>query len=436
MRALLFEAFMFLALPVSLVFPHLGVLIYYWISYMAPQQLLWVAAGVPWGKLVVATILIAIPFVKTKQKFPLTFVTVSLIAFFLWCTLTTTDAIYRNICWGLWTDFAKVIAMCLLTIVLMGTRERLQALIWVIVISLGFYTVKGGIFVLLTAGSYHVLGPANSPFTETNGFARAALMLVPLMYFLSLHSARRYVRVGLRVAIALTLLALMGTGSRGGFIGLAAALLVFFAYSRHKARLMISGIVLLVLLIAIIPQQRLEDWTGRMSTIDHFEEVTTAQDRFKAWHYAMDMAAAHPVLGGGFGSFAGNTGIVANPDVALDAHSNYFQVLGDQGYIGLVLYLLLGLAVLLSQRRTYRLTRSRPDLYWARDLAVLLQVDAIGYFVGGLTVNHPYIELYYSLIALTVLSAAMVKRALAEPPMALATALSGPAMATPSEFRP
>lgn len=412
---------MFLALPVALLFPHLGVLIYYWISYMAPQQLLWVTASLPWAKLVFGAILLAAPFVRIKQKLPLNFVTISLIVFFLWCTLTTPFAIYKDAAFTLWFDFAKVVAMCLLTMILMATRERLQALIWVIVISLGFYTVKGGVFVLVTAGNYHVLGPPNSPFTETNGFARAALMLAPLMYFLSLHSAHRYVRVGLRVAVVLTLLALMGTGSRGGFLGLAAALFVFFLYSRRKAKLVLGGIVMLALLVAVLPKQRLEGWTERMSTIDNFEHVTTAQQRFKAWHYAMDMAADHPILGGGFGSFNGNVGILANPEEALNAHSNYFQVLGDQGYVGLMLYLLLGFATLLAQRRIYRAARGRPDLYWARDLAILLQIDATGYFVGGLTVNHPYIELYYSLIAITVICGALVRRALAAPPASLDT---------------
>ena len=86
-----------------------------------------------------------------------------------------------------------------------------------------------------------------------------------------------------------------------------------------------------------------------------------------------------------------------------------------------------------------RKTRSRPDLYWARDLALLLKMSMVGYLVGGLVINHTYFEFYYTLIALMVVTRVLVERALAENPTQPATdrpLLHGPAGAAAGPYGP
>ncbi|HYM32602.1 MAG TPA: putative O-glycosylation ligase, exosortase A system-associated [Candidatus Cybelea sp.] len=422
MRALLFDILLVLALPATLALPHLGILVYYWISFMSPQQLLWESSGIPWSKLLVAVTLLAIPFSAGRRKLPLNLVTLTLVAFLSWCTVTSFFATYPALTWDIWADFAKIVLMTLVCVYMMGTRERLTAIIWTIVISLGYYTVKGGIFVLLTAGNYHVLGPPGSPFSETNGMARAAIMILPLMYYLALHSAQRYVRIGMYVAICMTVLAMVGTGSRGGFLGFLAAVLALFAYSRHKVRMLVGAAILVVASLVILPEERISGWTGRMETIESYQEDESAQSRFQSWQYAESVVEKSPIMGGGFGAFRGNIGLTDDPDFALDAHSNYYQILGDQGYVGLALYLLLGLAALGTQFQIFWRARHQPELYWARDLAILLQVDTVGYFVGGLTITHPYLELYYALLSITVICSTIVKQKLVGAPSDLPSA--------------
>ena len=105
-----------------------------------------------------------------------------------------------------WVQFMKVIVVLLLTAALLTDVRRIHALVWAIVISLGYYGVKGGAFAILTAGEYRVFGPAASMIEDNNHLAAALLVTLPLMNYLRLHSEHRLVRVGLLGAMGLTLL--------------------------------------------------------------------------------------------------------------------------------------------------------------------------------------------------------------------------------------
>jgi putative inorganic carbon (hco3(-)) transporter len=99
-----------------------------------------------------------------------------------------------------------------------------------------------------------------------------------------------------------------------------------------------------------------------------------------------------------------------NPDKFHDAHSIFFEVLGEQGYVGLVLFLLMGLLTLLLASRTIRLAKGREDLQWAALLAGMLQVSLVGYVVGGLFLGLAYFDLPYSLLALVVATHGVVQK--------------------------
>ena len=82
------------------------------------------------------------------------------------------------------------------------------------------------------------------------------------------------------------------------------------------------------------------------------------------------------------------------------AHSIYFQVLGEQGFIGLVLYLLILVLGLLNAGIVMRQTRGRPELLWAYDLANMLRVSLVGFCAGGALLSMAYFDGMFLLIAL------------------------------------
>ncbi len=86
-----------------------------------------------------------------------------------------------------------------------------------------------------------------------------------------------------------------------------------------------------------------------------------------------------------------------------DAHSIYFEVLGEQGFPGLAIFLSLMGASLLRLQRLRNETKGRPEWKWVRDLAEMLQGSIIAYALAGAFLGLAYFDLYYYIIIAGVL---------------------------------
>ena len=82
------------------------------------------------------------------------------------------------------------------------------------------------------------------------------------------------------------------------------------------------------------------------------------------------------------------------------AHSIYFQVLGDTGFTGLILFLLILATALIKTIQTQRLAKRDPALEWSGDLARALQMSLAVYCVSGAALSLVYFELLYILLAM------------------------------------
>src|ERR1019366_7510918 len=128
----------------------------------------------------------------------------------------------------------------------------LQALVWVIVLSLGYFGVKGGIFAVLTGGNYMVQGPEDTFIGGNNEIALALVMVLPLMRYLQLVSENKKLRMALGAAQALTATAVLATYSRAGFLALAVVGLLLLLKSRRKIVLGLAVAAIIPLLLAFM----------------------------------------------------------------------------------------------------------------------------------------------------------------------------------------
>jgi probable O-glycosylation ligase (exosortase A-associated) len=406
MRSFLLALIVLGSLPMIVVRPHLGVLVFSWLSYMNPHRFVWgFTAGLPWVLMVGGVTIVAWLASREPKRIPWNGATILLAAFALWISLTTLFAIYADEAYPLWDRAIKVLLFNgFVTLALMHTRERVHLLVWVIVVSIGFFGLKGGAWVLLTGGGNLVQGPPKSFFGSNNSLALALIMIVPLMRFLQLSTANRWIRWGLAGWMALSVVAIIGTHSRGAFVGLCVTGLIFLLKARK--RLLIGTAFGLVVLGAITFMP--EKWAERMETIRTYEQDQSALGRLKAWRYAIDLAAKRPLVGGGFGAFAGNLKLGSTTRWQ-NAHSVYFEVLGEHGYVGLILFLLLGVATLRAGTWIIRNARDRPELTWARDLASMLQVGLIGFAASGAFLNIAFFDLYYHFVVIMIITREIVK---------------------------
>jgi len=420
MRDIAVTLIVFGVLPYILMRPHIGVYAWSWIGYMAPHRLGWgFAANLPFAALIGAATFAALLFSKEPKRIPLTPITVTLILFLAWMVITTIFAIHPDEAMAKLSKVLKIQLMIFLTLMLFNHRERIHGLVWVIVISLGFYGVKGGIFTLLTGGQFHVVGPPGSFIVGNTSLALALVMVLPLMRYLYTQADNKWVKRGLVAAMGFSALSILGSYSRGGLLAIAAMGAFMLLKSKKRGLMIVVLILSIPVAIAFMPER----WTARMQTVQSYEEDASAMGRITAWLFAIEMAKGR-FLGGGFESFTPANYHLYAPEIVemlmetaagryQGAHSSYFSVLGEHGFVGLFLFLTLGFV---SWRTATWITKYAADsdsLAWAKELAGMIQVSLVGFAVGGAFLSLAYFDLLYHLMALLVLLKLQVAQSLA-----------------------
>jgi O-antigen ligase len=207
----------------------------------------------------------------------------------------------------------------------------------------------------------------------------------------------------------------VGTQARTGLV--CAAFLVVLGLRDSKRRMTYLGIVTGAALIALplVPAA----FASRMDTITDFRADQSASTRIAVWQWTWNYALEHP-LGGGFESYRGNelrvnrieTGeagdavnreIIPYTDRARAFHNSYFEMLGEQGFPGLAMWLYIQIVCLWRMeklRRRYR--ESPPDVAWVRPLATALQGGHLVYLMGSMFVGIAFQPFIYMLIALQI----------------------------------
>jgi len=272
--------------------------------------------------------------------------------------------------------------------------------VWVMALSIAFYGIKGGIFTIVNGGVYHVRGPEGSFIGGDNEMGLALIMTIPLLRYLQVTVRNIWLRGGLHAAMVLCAVATVGSQSRGALLGLVAMGTFLWLKSRNKIFTAILGIIAISLVLLVMPQQ----WYDRMSTIQNYETDPSAMGRINAWKMAFNMAKNRP-LGGGLDAFQSYSFALyaPDPDNVHDSHSIYFEVLGEHGFVGLALFLMLGLMTWRTASWVIGRARRDREKRWVADLAAMIQVSLVGYATAGAFLGLAYFDYYYTLIALVVL---------------------------------
>jgi probable O-glycosylation ligase (exosortase A-associated) len=412
MRDIVITLIVLASLPFAFKRPYIGVLMWVWISVMNPHRLSWgFAYDFPFAAIVAGVTLAGLVFTKDSKNLPMTPVVKTLLAFCVWMVLTTAFAIYPEASAPMLSRVLKIMLMTFVTIMLIKDKRQLHWLIWTLAGSLGYYGIKGGLFTAMSGGSFRVWGPEGSFIEGNNEVALAFVTLIPLFYYLFLTNTNRWLRYGFAASILLCALAAIGSYSRGAMLGIAAMALFLWLKSPKK---MLLGLIMAIAIpagVAFMPEQ----WSDRMNTVKEYKDDESAMGRINAWQMAFNLASDRP-LGGGFEIYEPHTfaRYAPNPADLHAAHSLYFQALGEHGFVGLGLYLLLGLLVWREGTRIIRQTARRPELKWAGTLAMMLQVCMIGFGTGGAFLSLLYFDVPYYMMAMMVITGGIVDKAIKE----------------------
>ena len=420
MRDLLVVAIVVASLPVAVARPFAGVVVWTWLGFMNPHQLTWgFARTLELSLLVAGATLLGLVFTDERRRVPLVRETYLLAAFWALTAVSSFFGYYQEDAWGAFRQFTKILLMLFVTIMLGQTRERLRVLLIVAALSIGFWGFKGGLWVLITGGEEGwALGPDGSFIGDNNGLALALDMTLPLLFFLALEE-RGWLQRLLAATCALSAVTIPFTYSRGGFLGLVVVLAMSLARTRWKWAVLPAGAMAAMLAISFLPLR----WIDRMGTITTYAEDGSAMSRLNAWRIGWGLALDNPFVGGGFVVFPhAEVWLKYVPEwnygtTAFNAHSIYFQVLGEHGFTGLGLFIALLACTLLSLRAIRRQARGLSDGAWLVNYASMVQISVAAFMVAGAFYNLAYFDLLYFFVAVTIILKQLVADRLVSVPV-------------------
>ena len=389
-------------LPYAVRNTWVGVLLWNWISLMTPHRLAWgFAYYAPFAAVAAGATLISLVLGRDKLKMPRDPPVIALTLLVLWMCVTTAVAIDPAGSWEQLWKVLKIQLMVLVAFAALHSRKHIELFIWVNVLSIGFFGFKGGIFTIQTGGSGRVWGPPGGFIEGNNELAVALVMVIPLLHYLRSVSTRRLVRFGLLSIMLLSAIAALGTQSRGALLAITAMAIFFWLRQRRKLVAGFGIAVVAVSLVAFMPAS----WDERMGTIQTYEEDGSATGRLLAWRMTINLANARP-WGGGFAIYTREIYDKYMPESPLPqaAHSIYFSMLGEHGYIGLLLFVLLFVLSYTLAGRMRRAALRQPETAWVHLLAGMCQVSIIGYAVGGAFLSLAYFDFAYNIIVILVVA--------------------------------
>lgn len=380
--------------------PWIGIMCWTWISIMNPHQLSWSLRGQPFAALIGGATLIGLFMTSDRRDYSLNRESITLILLMVWFTITLPFSMIWDDSFELYKRVMKIDLMILVSMVLLHSKRHLLLFVWVNVFSIGFYGVKGGIFTVLTGGSYKVWGPENTYIEGNNEIALAAVMVLPLMRFLQLQMQAKWAKGLMGFSMVMMAAAALGSHSRGALLAIAAMALVLWWRGKNKFVGAIGIVVVGAALLSMMPAE----WWDRMNTIKTYQQDESAMGRINAWGMAWNVAKSN-LFGGGFFIWTGSIFAIYGPDplAVHAAHSIYFMVLGEQGFVGLFLFLLLFWFAFSSANYLRLQGRKQPETQWLSDLGGMLQVGFVGYAVGGAFLSLSYWDLPYNMMIMAVI---------------------------------
>ncbi len=348
-----------------------------------------------------------------------------------WCGYTTWHADYPMEALTKWDWAWKALIFAIFLPLTLRTRLRMEALALVMVLCASSIIITGGIKTLLSGGGYGVLNLMvndNSGLYEGSTISTVAIAIIPLILWLTQHGTvfppdRRVKLFGWALCGACLLIPI-GTETRTGLLCI--VLLGGLMLMHMKRRVLYGGLIALAAIAAIpfLPQS----FTARMDTIENYQADESASTRVAVWKWTIDYVKDNP-WGGGFDAYLGNSfryearqmngppgAQVVERHIVVDKgrayHSAYFEMLGEQGIPGFLLWVLIhGLSLARTEwiRRAYR-KRTGPRHAWISPLALALQRGHLIYLLGALFVGIAYQPFVWMLIALQISLSTYVAR--------------------------
>ena len=400
--------------------PFLFLCAYIYVDIVSPQRLsYYLLSSVPVSLIVFTASFVGWAMNDDKSLSKPTPRQIMLILLLLLCAYTTMVADHPEAALEKWDWVWKALVFAIFMPVTLYTRVRIEGILLFMLLSMSSIAVVGGAKTLAGGGGYGTLNlmvANNSGMYESSTISTFAICSIPLILYMAKYSTIVAPSIFTRLywyALAFACLLIpIGTQTRTGLLCI--VLVAVLELRAAKRRMLYLALMAAITLggIPFLPKS----YTQRMDTIGGYQADSSASTRLAVWKWTIEYAKTHP-LGGGFASYIGNkleidmsyrtadgtTVKVVGYDFGRSFHNAYFEMLGEQGYPGVVLFLLIHLIGIFRMeviRRTYR--KHEGEHEWVAPLASALQHGHLVFMLGCSFVGIAFQPYIYFLIAVEI----------------------------------
>ena len=408
-RAIVLLTGLLISLPICLVRPFYGTILWTIFAFLNPQAYVWSSVfAFPWAMAVAIPTLVGLVFFSPGWLNRIWSVEFCLLAcLWIWFTITSITSAHTALfmhhsedTWLRWTFVSKVLLMTVVTMGVVDSFERLRMLVLAIAGSFGFYVLKAFPFMILTGGEFRLYGPENSMVADNNDFGLALNMTLPSFFFLAQSEHRPALRRLFGLLFVITVPAVFFTYSRGALVGLVVVGVLMFVQSKQRWLLVPVMAIAIIAAILFAP----DAWKDRMDPTRRDAVDASARSRLNAWTFCFNLATDYPVTGGGFSTFtpelfnryAPNSTDIHGP------HSVYFGLLAEHGFIGLFLYLALIISFFVTIHRLVTVAASEGDQVVV-NYANMFRFSVVGFMTSGMFLGRAYFDYFFTIVACAVI---------------------------------
>jgi probable O-glycosylation ligase (exosortase A-associated) len=392
--------------------PFVATLGYVWVDTFQPQY----SATIVLNLIPVAMVMGAAAFgtyllTDRRSAPPLSLETILQVVFAVWVTLTSMWAAVPDQAWGKWDWAFKTIIFAAFIPYVIRSRVQIEAFAQVYLFSLAANIIPFGAKTMISGGGYGVnlgLQSGNTGMSESGLLATVCLMSVPLTLYLSKHQQLlprlKILPLAYWGLAVLAIVTAIGTYERSALLGLIVMYIYVWVGSRQKFVIGLAGVVGACLLMFATSSA----WNARVSTITTYESENSAYNRVLVWKWTLGYVSEHP-LGGGFMSYlidhietSGGGYDAGSTMFGVAFHSIYFEVLGEHGYPGLVLFLMIAGLAFVRLRAISRWARTDPELEWIGALSHALQSGLAVFMTTGAFLGMAFQPMFWYFIAMSI----------------------------------
>jgi probable O-glycosylation ligase (exosortase A-associated) len=425
MRDLALVGFLTALLALGLKRPFLFVLAYIYVDVVSPQRLSYfLLNSIPISMIVAVLAMGGWLLFERKDGTTFTVRQALILILLVYCGVSTIYADFPVDAAEKWDWAWKGLLFAAFLPLTMRSRLRIEAVLLFLTLSAAAIIIVGGIKTALSGGGYGVLNlmvDNNSGLYESTMIATVSIALIPIILWFARHGtifpSDWRVKTFCYALVFACLLMPIGTEARTGLLCIALLGVLLMRDMKLGRRLLFVGAAGMLGLAAIpfLPNS----FTQRMETIQGYQADESANTRLAVWGWTLEYVSRRP-FGGGFGAYRGNQIQVRTTDVQGDGgtqtvatttqadegrawHSSYFELLGEQGWPGLFLFLTIQFIALVRLemiRRRYRRVTGEDE--WIAPLATALQHFQLIYMLGSAFVQTGFQSFGWFVIAVQI----------------------------------